>query len=39
MPDVQKVENTICKNESLAAGTQTLALGEHRPPGQNLLDH
>src|ERR1044072_4126050 len=39
VPDVQKVKHTICENESLAAGAQTLALGKHRSRGQNLSDH
>ena len=39
VPDVQKVKHTVCENESLARGAQTLAFRKHRCPGQNLLDH
>jgi len=39
MPDVQQVKHTIRKHEPLAQSAQTLALGEQRPPGQNLFDH
>ena len=39
MPNVQKVKHTICENQPLAAGAQTLALGKHCLAGQNLFDH
>ena len=39
MPDVKQVKNTIGKHEPAACHAQTLPLGEHCPPGQNLFDH
>jgi len=39
VPDVQKVENSVRKNETPAYGAQTLTLSEHLVRAQNLFDH
>jgi len=36
---VQKVENSVRKDETLAYGAQTFARSEHLGRAQNLFDH